>query len=71
MGEKAIWFNAQYNHWMIGSSKSQVAEMFTENKFGGLTDKRNVWKYWNNEWKTSKRNDISLQCTSMYLITAF
>lgn len=68
LGNKALWYNTKTNNWIIGSIgnlESDTGAFYTKNKFGGLTDVKNTWKYWkNNEWKkTPGPNDIKVECT--------
>ena len=51
MGEQAIWYNTEYNEWLIGSIDylgQKIGQIYTKNEFGGLTNEQNVWKYFDN-----------------------
>ena len=65
--DKAIWYN-KLGSWMIGDLKrlgSIKGGIYAKNNFGGLTDEKNIWKYWmDNGWKTAGTNDIIIECTS-------
>ena len=70
MGDQALWFHgnrAGIQIWIIGETRnlgSYKGGIYTEVKFGGIADKRNVWKYYADGWETAKTNDIIVQCTS-------
>ena len=53
-GEHAIWCNP-YGNWMIGywnKLGENDGEFYASNDYGGLTDNRNVWKYYTVSWIT-------------------
>ena len=67
LDETAIWYNTEEaENWIIGpiyylgTSKGYI---YTENKT--LTDEKNVWRYYDGEWKTAGTNDIIANCTSI------
>ena len=64
----AIWYNKEANVWFIGKHEnlgSLKGGIFAVDEFGGLTDEKNVWKYWNgDEWKTAGSNEITVGCES-------
>ena len=69
MGEYAIWYNSEFNAWLFGSIDdigSTITGIYAFDDFGGLTDEKNVWRYWNgDEWKIASTNDIIVtSCTS-------
>ena len=64
-GENAIWYAPVDNNWLIGYLNKlgeDDGEFFAPNNYGGLTDNRNVWNYYNNTdstWITpSDSNDV-------------
>ena len=69
MGDKAIWYNAKNNNWIIGDISfvgSGKARFFAENEFGGLTDSENKWMFVNDEWEEAPPNDIIVQSSCKY-----
>ena len=66
----AIWYNADIDSWFIGlldylgsKNASVWPSLYTKNEFGGLTDKRNKWNYFNEiNWIQANPNDIAVQC---------
>ena len=62
MGAFAIWYNNEFDAWLFGSIDkigSSIAGIAAYDDFGGLTDEKNVWFYWNgSEWKIAGTNDI-------------
>ena len=66
LDEKAIWYNTV--NWIIGgigSLGNSNGYIFTNTKFRALTDEKNVWNYYDDEWKTAETNDIIASCTSI------
>ena len=63
----AIWYNI-FGFWKIGPIEklgSHTAYISAKDKFGGLTDGNNVWKYtYAKKWKTAGTYDITVECTS-------
>ena len=68
-GTKAIWYYKNIhgsNFWMIGPIKhigTNKGGMCAQNQFGGLTDRRNVWRYRDNNgnWKTTEAGEVIIQ----------
>ena len=64
MGKQAIYYYPDSNQWKIGHiDKIGIGRcrMYAQNNFGGLTDEKNVWKYFDKTQKsirTSESNDI-------------
>jgi len=60
-----IWYNdkGQWTIGKIGELGSDKGFIFNvENKFEGIIDPRNVWKYFSdNEWKTAGTNDVNVE----------
>ena len=69
MGDNAIWYHNEVNAWLFGSIDhigSTVTGIYAFDDFGGLTDEKNVWVYWNgDEYKKAGTNDVIVtSCTS-------
>ena len=65
--EKDIWYNAKNHYWMIGSLDNlggNRAAFYTKDEFGGLTDSKNRWHYFQIGWKVARPNEIILQYPS-------
>ena len=68
--EFAIWY--EENKWIIGKLEhlgSNTGSIFTEDNFGGLIDKKNLWKYlgisyYGTIWNKATTNDFTIECTS-------
>ena len=64
-GRNAIWYDDKNDDWNIGSIGnlgSATCAIYTDNKFGGLTDSRNKWKYSNDGFKSAGPHDVNVQC---------
>ena len=64
LGNKGIWYNTYSNIWIIGDSEdrgSNVGFIHAFDDYNGLTDVRNEWKYWKDDWIPASK-DISVRC---------
>ena len=65
MGGNAIWHVAESGYWAIGLVSdlgNAISDLYTDNKYGGLTNVKNEWTYWDDGWKTAGPNDVIIQC---------